>query len=66
MCKGTCSRYQAPMQVHRSRYENGQKRCQVCCIFIVWTEDSCPCCGAKLRTKSRNHKSKTVLLIARI
>ena len=52
-CKGVCIRHKAS-----SRYATGQKRCQVCELFIKWNGLSCPCCGYKLRTKPRNF-SKT-------
>lgn len=66
VCKGTCVRYRAPPSVRMSRYDNGQKRCQVCSIFLTWIGDSCPCCGVKLRTKSRNYKTRSFLLTSRI
>lgn len=43
------------------RYAVGQKRCQVCEIFINWDGKHCPCCGYKLRTKPRNIKYKQQL-----
>ena len=52
-CKGVCIRHKAS-----SRYATGQKRCQVCELFVKWNGLSCPCCGYKLRTKPRNF-SKT-------
>jgi predicted amidophosphoribosyltransferase len=54
-CKGICIRHKAS-----SRYATGQKRCQVCELFIRWDGSLCPCCGYKLRTKPRNF-SKTKL-----
>jgi hypothetical protein len=41
----------------------GQKRCQVCQIFIVnWQGLFCPCCGGRLRNRpKRNSKFKLAL-----
>lgn len=60
-CKGTCEKYRAIKPSTGARYKNGQKRCQICEIFIEWTGTWCPCCGYKLRTKPRNLKYKTKL-----
>ena len=38
------------------RYENGQKRCQHCEIFIKWPGLRCPCCHTSLRTRPRPKK----------
>jgi hypothetical protein len=43
------------------RYANGQKRCQICEIFLKWEGLWCPCCGYRLRTKPRNLKYKAKL-----
>jgi len=53
-CKGICVRHRAQKPIDSGRYASGQKRCQVCDIFIKWDLFWCPCCGYKLRTKSRN------------
>ena len=55
-CKGICIRHKAS-----SRYATGQKRCQVCELFIKWDGLSCPCCGYKLRTRPRHFKLKAKL-----
>jgi hypothetical protein len=60
-CKGICVRHRAPRPIGSGRYFSGQKRCQVCNIFILWKELWCPCCGSKLRTKSRNSSGKQTL-----
>ena len=44
-----------------NRYLIGQKRCQVCQIFINWRGIYCPCCGYKLRINPRNSKFKLTL-----
>jgi hypothetical protein len=43
------------------RYSTGQKRCQVCEIFLKWDGLWCPCCGYRLRTRPRNSKFKAEL-----
>ena len=60
-CKGVCIRHQAHMRTGVGRYANGQKRCQICDIFIKWDGLWCPCCGYRLRTKPRNLKYKAKL-----
>ena len=44
--------------VGSGRYANGQKRCQICELFIRWDGPWCPCCGYKLRTRPRNLRLK--------
>ncbi|HEX5977756.1 MAG TPA: hypothetical protein VFY68_10785 [Nitrososphaeraceae archaeon] len=54
-CKGICERHRALRAADGSgRYSAGQKRCQICEIFINWDESMCPCCGSKLWIKPRN------------
>ena len=60
-CKGICSRYKAQKPVGTGRYASGQRRCQICEIFIKWEGLWCPCCGYRLRTKPRNLKYKAKL-----
>ena len=64
-CKGICLRHRASKPIGSGRYSSGQKRCQVCEIFIKWEALWCPCCGSRLRTKSRNSalKERTALRI---
>ena len=52
-CKGICPRYKAQKPVGTGRYASGQRRCQICEIFIKWEGLWCPCCGYRLRTKPR-------------
>ena len=56
-CKGICHRHRA-QERSGDRYANGQKRCQVCQIYMKCDELRCPCCKSKLRTKSRNSAFK--------
>ena len=60
-CKGNCVRHKAQKPVGSGRYASGQKRCQICEIFIKWDGLWCPCCGYRLRTKPRNLKYKAKL-----
>ncbi len=60
-CKGICIRHKASKPVGSGRYSTGQKRCQVCEIFLKWDGLWCPCCGYRLRTKPRNLKYKAKL-----
>jgi len=60
-CKGICPRYKAQKPVGTGRYASGQRRCQICEIFINWEGLWCPCCGYRLRTKPRNLKYKAKL-----
>ena len=57
-CKGICVRHKAQKPVGSGRYASGQKRCQICEIFMKWDGLWCPCCGYRLRTKPRNLKYK--------
>lgn len=56
-CKGICKRHKAS-----NCYANGQKRCQVCELFIKWDGVFCPCCGYRLRIRPKkfNIKSKAI------
>ena len=43
------------------RYATGNKRCQICEIFIEWDGVFCPCCGSRLRIGPRNTTNKARL-----
>jgi rRNA maturation endonuclease Nob1 len=59
VCKGICQHHKAIKPKNGGgRYISGQKRCQVCQVYINWKGDFCPCCGYRLRTKPRNRKFK--------
>jgi hypothetical protein len=66
-CKGICVRHKAGRAKFKlGRYESGQKRCQVCQIFIKWDEGIwCPCCSHKLRSNPRNIKFRHKQLLAK-
>jgi hypothetical protein len=56
-CKGICVRYKGAS----NHYANGQKRCQVCQLFIKWNGLWCPCCRGRLRIGPRRFKLKSKL-----
>ena len=60
-CKGICIRHKAHKPYCSGRYATGNKRCQICEIFIKWDGLWCPCCGYKLRTRPRHSKFKAKL-----
>jgi hypothetical protein len=60
-CKGICIRHKASGPPIDNRYSTGQKRCQICEIFIKWDGLWCPCCGYRLRKNPRNLKSESKL-----
>ena len=60
-CKGTCIKYRAKGKFIGGRYANGQKRCQVCDIYIKWDGLCCPCCNYRLRITPRNVKWRNKL-----
>ena len=65
-CKGICLRHKATRPSTGMRYLIGQKRCQVCQIFIInWQGLFCPCCGGRLRGKPRNSKCKQKMMMAK-
>ena len=57
-CKGICTRFKAKWGAHQFRYSDGQKRCNVCELFVKWDGHWCPCCGMSLRTRPRSRKYK--------
>ena len=62
-CKGICVYHKAKKESIRGYYVSGQRRYQVCEIFIEWKGVWCPCCGSKLRTGPRNMKYKIKMRI---
>jgi hypothetical protein len=64
VCKGICVRHKAQKPSGAfGRYATGQKRCQVCEIFLKWDGMWCPCCGYRVRTRPRGQKFKERLRI---
>ncbi len=62
-CREVCSKYsvKSTLLKKNGRYEDGQKRCSSCAIYINWDGDHCPCCGHFLRTKPRNTRGRNKL-----
>jgi hypothetical protein len=62
-CREICSKYSVkrPLLKEIGRYEDGQKRCSSCVIYINWKGPNCPCCGHILRTKPRNKNGRNKL-----
>ncbi len=62
-CREICSKYSVkrPLLKEIGRYEDGQKRCSSCEIYINWNGKHCPCCGHILRTKPRNTNGRNKL-----
>ena len=58
ICKGRCTHHKAHKPFDSSRYAAGQKRCQICGIFIKWDGIFCPCYGCRLRVGPRLFKYK--------
>jgi len=52
-CKGIYIRHKAQKPSNSGRYASGQKRCQICELFINWEGLWCPCCGYRLRIRTR-------------
>jgi hypothetical protein len=61
VCKGICVRHKAYKPVGSGRYAIGQKRCQICDMFLKWDGIFCPCCGCRLRIGPRLFKHKAKL-----
>ena len=63
-CKGTCTRHLSQKPVNGlSRYLDGQKRCQICQIYIRWDGIWCPCCSTKLRIYPRERKYRNKIML---
>lgn len=60
-CNGVCNRYKAQKPTGVGRYATGQKRCQICEVFVKWEGLWCPCCNYRLRGKPRNKVYKEKL-----
>lgn len=52
-CKEVCTRYKAK-KPKEGCYASGQKRCNFCYVFMNWDGFWCPCCGSRLKLRSRN------------
>ncbi len=63
VCKGICHRYKAKWGTQKYRYVSGQKRCNVCELFVNWDGYHCPCCGILLRTRPKISRYRQTCLI---
>lgn len=57
-CNNICQNHKAKKPKHGGRYEDGQKRCNSCDIYIKYDGLFCPCCNLRLRMSSRYTKFK--------
>ncbi len=66
-CKKICLKYTAKKPITGSRYGSGQKRCQMCEVYITikGTKNEqglfCKCCNYRVRGKPRNKSYKETL-----
>lgn len=56
-CKGKCSK-EKESNGGRGIFEDGNKMCSVCMVYIKTNELRCYCCKSKLRTKPTRSKSR--------
>ena len=56
-CK--CNEYKAK----KRSFQDGQKKCSNCEIFIIYDGNRCPCCEQRLRTKSRSYMREGLVRI---
>ncbi len=57
-CNCICKQFEAKKPLQGTRYGQGQKRCQMCEIWLDYEGVRCPCCHYRLRTKSRLTRCK--------
>ena len=55
-CKSKCELFKS-IHPHGMRYEDGEKRCTICQIYVRIEMIRCPCCGSVLRTKKRDKQN---------
>lgn len=60
-CVEICKRYRAKRPVGGQRYNDGQKRCITCDMWIRWDGKFCPCCNIILRCNPRKPMGKMLL-----
>ena len=59
LCKGVCERFAIKkFNGKNTRYENNQKRCPICEVYMDWSDIRCPCCRCILRMTPRANKSR--------
>lgn len=52
-CNGICENLQTHSVTTSKKYQNGQKRCTLCDVFLETDSLRCPCCNILLRTRPR-------------
>ena len=57
-CRNKCKEFKVHDGDKGGRYDNGQKRCTRCSVFMIYDGFHCPCCGQPLRAKPRTRKGK--------
>jgi hypothetical protein len=60
-CKGICIRHKAQKPVGTARYSTGQKRCQICELFLKWKKGSIDGRIVEFDISTKNYKSVTAL-----
>ncbi len=59
ICNNICIKYKAlNTDVTLGRYNQGQKHCVHCNIYVYYDGLFCPCCTTRLRTRPRNMNYK--------
>ena len=59
ICKGNCkTKFCLSIGDTLLRYNNGQKRCNICDVYFKWNGAKCPCCNAILHVRPRHSKAK--------
>jgi len=56
ICKGICLKIEIKKFNGKIRYENNQKLCTQCNVFIDCSDARCPCCRCVLRITPRAGK----------
>jgi len=57
-CRGICQDFKSTGTSMKLKYQEGQKRCTFCGVFMSVEGYRCPCCRITLRTRARNRISK--------
>ncbi len=58
-CKGICTRFEVKIfKGKKTRYEDNQKRCPVCGVYMRCSDVRCPCCKCVLRMTPRANRSR--------
>ena len=57
-CTRKCRDFLASKPRNGKRYNQGQKRCQMCEQWLNYEGNWCPCCHYRLRARSRLAKCK--------